>query len=132
VTIKIAGTRDFKVLSKISSEISNSINSVEKDIVIVASSDMSHKQVNNSNQLQKFKEFDFAVVEEFKNLNPEKTLEAALKTTVCGPQTITTVMLICKHLNATKGELLKYYTSSEKTGSLGGYCVGYFSGILVK
>ncbi len=132
VTIKIAGTRDIKTMNEISSDIARAINLVNKDIVIVASSDMSHKQVSDSKQLQKFKEIDLTVIEEFKNLNPENTLEAALKTTVCGPQTITTLMLICKNLNATKGELLKYYTSSEKTGSIGGYCVGYFSGVIIK
>jgi len=41
-------------------------------------------------------------------------------------------MMICKNLNASKGKLLKYYTSSEKTGNISGYCVGYFSGVLMK
>jgi AmmeMemoRadiSam system protein B len=132
VPIKIAGTRDFKILDQIAKDITNAINSLDKDIVIVASSDMSHKQVANSTQLSKFKEIDLAVIEEFKNLNPSKTLENALKTSICGPQTITTLMLIAQNLNATKGELLKYYTSSEKTKSIGGYCVGYFSGVLMK
>ncbi len=132
VTIKIAGTRDFKILNEIAKDITKAVNSLNKDVVIVASSDMSHKQVDSSNQLDKFKEIDLAVIEEFKNLNARKTLENALKTTICGPQTITTLMLISENLNATKGELLKYYTSSEKTGSIGGYCVGYFSGVLVK
>lgn len=132
VTIKIAGTRDFKILNEIAKDITKAVNSLNKDVVIIASSDMSHKQVDNSNQLDKFKKIDLAVIEEFKNLNASKTLENALKTTICGPQTITTLMLISENLNATKGELLKYYTSSEKTGSIGGYCVGYFSGVLVK
>ena len=41
-------------------------------------------------------------------------------------------MLISENLGATKGKLMKYYTSSEKTGSIGGYCVGYFSGVMIK
>ena len=132
VTIKIAGTRDFKTLNEISNDIAKAISLIDKDVVIIASSDMSHKSVSDLNQLDKFKKIDLAVIEEFKNLNPEKTLEAALKTSICGPQTITSMMLICKNLNVTKGELLKYYTSSERTGSIGGYCVGYFSGVLIK
>jgi len=132
VTIKIAGSRDYKTLDEVAKDISKAVNSINKDVVIVASSDMSHKQVDSSKQLDKFKEIDMAVIEEFKNLNAKKTLENALKTTVCGPQTITTLMLISENLNATKGELLKYYTSSEKAGSIGGYCVGYFSGVLMK
>ena len=132
VPIKIAGTRDFDILNQIAKDITEGINSTEKDIVIIASSDMSHKQVDSSKQLDIFKEIDMAVIREFENLNASKTLENALKTSVCGPQTITTLMLISENLNATRGELLKYYTSSEKTGSIGGYCVGYFSGVLIK
>ena len=132
VTIKIAGTKDFKTMNEISNDLTNAINAINKDVVIVASSDMSHKQVRDLNQLKTFKEIDLAVIEQFKNLNPEKTLGSALKTTICGPQTITTLMLISKKLNATRGELLKYYTSSERTESIGGYCVGYFSGIIIK
>ncbi len=131
-TIKIAVTRDFKRLNEISDDIANAIKLLNKDVVIIASSDMSHKQVSDSTQLQKFKEIDLAVIEEFMHLNPEKTLEAASKTTVCGPQTITSLMLTSKKLNAMKGEKLKYYTSSEKTGRIGGYCVGYFSGVIIK
>lgn len=132
VTIKIAGTKDFKILNQIAKDITEAINSIEKDVVILASSDMSHKQVDSSDQLNRFKEIDLAVIKEFENLNASKALENALKTSVCGPQTITTLMLISENLNATRGELLKYYTSSEKTGSIGGYCVGYFSGVLIK
>ena len=132
VPIKIAGTKDFKILNQIAKDITEAINSIEKDVVILASSDMSHKQVDSSDQLNRFKEIDLAVIKEFENLNASKTLENALKTSVCGPQTITTLMLISENLNATRGELLKYYTSSEKMGSIGGYCVGYFSGVLIK
>ena len=119
-------------MNEISNDITKAVRLLDKDVVIIASSDMSHKSVNNSNDLRAFKEIDLEVIDNFKNLDPQKTLEAASKTTVCVPQTITTLMLICKNLNATKGELLKYYTSSEKTGNIEGYCVGYFSGVLIK
>jgi AmmeMemoRadiSam system protein B len=132
VTIKISGTRDIKKLKEISDDVTKAIQLSDKDVVIVASSDMSHKSVNNANDMQKFKEIDLEVINNFQRLDPQKTLDSALKTTVCGPQTITTLMLICTNLNAAKGELLKYYTSSEKTGNIGGYCVGYFSGVLIK
>jgi len=131
VTLKIGIRRDYSVFEKIASDISASIKAVNKDIVIVASSDMSHKEVFDTNQLSEFKKFDQDVIDAFVELNPKKTLSAASKTTVCGAQTITTLMLICEKLNATKGELLKYYTSSDIKGGYG-YCVGYFSGIMVK
>ena len=131
IPIKIA-IKDFNILSILSSDIAKAINSYDKDVVIVASSDMTHKEVYDSKQLEKFKEGDRQVIDAFVEFNPEKTLHAASKTTVCGSQTITSLMLICKNLNASKGKLLQYYTSSEKTGTISGYCVGYFSGVLMK
>lgn len=121
----------FEILTKISTDIANAINSLDKDIVVIASSDMSHKDVSNNEQLKKFKEIDQAVINQFIELNPKKTLEAALKTSVCGPQTITSLILICKELNASKAKFLQYYTSSEKEKTWN-YCVGYFSGIIIK
>jgi len=101
------------------------------NIVIVASSDMSHKNITNKKQLADFKKVDQDVIDAFVALRPKIALTNALKTTVCGAQTITTMMLTCMKLNATKGELLKYYTSSDIRGEYG-YCVGYLSGIIYK
>ena len=131
IPIKVS-IKDFNVLSELSNDIAKAIESYNKDVVIVASSDMTHKEVYDSKQLEKFKERDQQVIDSFVAFNPKKTLEAASKTTVCGSQTITSLMMICKNLNANKGKLLKYYTSSEKVGSFSGYCVGYFSGVLIK
>ena len=93
---------------------------------------MTHREIRGTDDLKKLKEGDQKVIDSFVELNPSKTLEDASKTTVCGPQTITSLILTCKNLNATEGKLLKYYTSSEKTGNYYGYCVGYFSGIIIK
>ena len=118
----------FEVLA---SDIAASIKALNKDVVIVASSDMSHKNVSNSEQLDQFKKIDQTVINAFVEFDPKKTLLNASKTTVCGAQTITTLMLICKNLDCNQGKLLKYYTSSDIRGEFG-YCVGYFSGILMK
>ena len=131
LTIKIGARKDYKVYEQISADISSVIKSSNKDIVIVASSDMSHKNITNKQQLFDFKKVDQEVPDAFVALDPKKTLVNAQKTTVCGAQTITTLMLTSMKLNATKGELLKYYTSSDIRGEYG-YCVGYFSGILLK
>ncbi|MFX1409593.1 MAG: AmmeMemoRadiSam system protein B [Promethearchaeota archaeon] len=127
----IISVKDFEILNKLSNDIANAIKTYNKDVVVIASSDMTHKEVYNADQLKQFKERDQKVINAFIELDPQKTLEAASKTTVCGSQTITSLMLICKHLNVTKGKLLKYYTSSERTDNYG-YCVGYFSGVLIK
>jgi len=129
VTIKIGGKRDYNIFDALANEISTSIKALNKDVVIVASSDMSHKNVSNREQLDEFKRIDQGVIDAFVEFDPKKTLLKASQTTVCGAQTITTLMLICKKLYCNNGKLLKYYTSTDVRGEYG-YCVGYFSGIL--
>ncbi|MHA1272648.1 MAG: AmmeMemoRadiSam system protein B [Promethearchaeota archaeon] len=143
VPIKIR-THNYNELEQIADEIANGIKKSEKDIVIVASSDMSHENVSSQKELEQFKRNDMLVIEEFiklnaKNvLNPENIippggfLNPYQQATICGTITMATLIITCKKLNASKGKMLKYYTSSEKTGMLGGYCVGYFSGIIIK
>jgi len=131
VTIKISGKKEYTVFEVLANDIATSIKALNKDVVIVASSDMSHKNVSNKEQLDQFKKIDCDVINAFVEFDPKKTLTAASKTTVCGAQTITTLMLICKNLDCNIGKLLKYYTSSDVRGEYG-YCVGYFSGILEK
>lgn len=131
VTIKVGGRKDYSTFETIAHDIAKSIKALNKDVVIVASSDMSHKNVSNIQQLDQFKKIDREVIKAFVELDPKKTLLAALQTTVCGAQTITILMLICKQLNGNSGKLLKYYTSTDVRGEFG-YCVGYFSGILTK
>ncbi|NVM18004.1 MAG: AmmeMemoRadiSam system protein B [Candidatus Lokiarchaeota archaeon] len=131
VTIKMGGKKDYPVFETLADDIATSIKALNKDVVIVASSDMSHKNVSNREQLDQFKKIDHDVIDAFVELDSKKTLLAASKTTVCGAQTITTLILICKNLNCSNGKLLKYYTSTDVRGEYG-YCVGYFSGILMK
>ncbi|TFG05124.1 MAG: AmmeMemoRadiSam system protein B [Promethearchaeota archaeon] len=131
ITIKLSPHISFDIMKQLSSDIVDAVKTSNKDVVFVASSDMSHKHVHDTEQLKEFKNIDQAVINKFIELNPKGTLNAALKTSVCGPQTITSLILTCKQLNATKGKLLKYYTSSERTGTMD-YCVGYFSGVLIK
>lgn len=134
----VISTKSFDIMDKLSSEIVKGINSVDKDIVIIASSDMTHKQprnfMNPKSDLEDMRQRDQAVMDAFLESDPQKTFQAALKTTVCGPQTITSLMLICKKLNANNYKALKYYTSYEKGGGSGPceYSVGYFSGIICK
>ncbi len=119
---------NYKLCEEVASDLSESINSYNKDVVIVASSDMQHEEVLNLKKLEKFKSRDKDVINAFEELNAEKLMNIASNLTVCGPQTITTLLLTCKILNATSGKLLKYYTSVDKGGF--GYCVGYFSGVI--
>jgi hypothetical protein len=131
-------THSYSTMEQISSDLFASIDSLEKDIIIVASSDMTHKQPRNiqnpQKDLQEMREKDQAVIGAFLELNPDLTFKKARETSVCGPQTITTLLMVSKKLNAKKAQKLRYYTSYEKGGGKGpcDYSVGYFSGILKK
>ena len=131
VTIKISAIKNYSAIELLAKGIATSIETLNKDVVVVASSDMSHKNVSSREQLDQFKKIDRKVTDAFEEFDAQKTLSAASETTVCGAQTITTLMLVCKHLGCTNGKLLKYYTSTDVRGEYG-YCVGYFSGVMTK
>ena len=139
VPIKI-GVMETAQLEKIAKSISSAMQkNPERDIAIIASSDMTHYQPQNQNnpeneiqnvQIQR----DKAIISAFEEKKWKEVYNLATKTSVCGPQTITTLMLIAKELNYTQNECLRYYTSYEKGGNKGpcDYSVGYFSGIIKK
>ncbi|TXT65832.1 MAG: hypothetical protein BAJALOKI1v1_370017 [Promethearchaeota archaeon] len=130
--IKLAVIKDFKLMNEIAEGISKSISETDKEVILVASSDLSHKNVSDEAELKKFKSYDQEIAENFEALDPKKTLKACLNTTVCGPQTITTLLLTCQKMGAKQGKILKYYTSHDITDKTSGYCVGYLSAILSK
>ena len=109
-----------------------------KDIAIIASSDMTHYQPrdphNPETEIKTIqKDRDQAVIDAFEEFSWEKTLTKANETSVCGPQTIAILMIAAKELGYNSAKALKYYTSFEKMGSRTpcDYSVGYFSGIIL-
>ncbi|MHA1727401.1 MAG: AmmeMemoRadiSam system protein B [Promethearchaeota archaeon] len=137
VPIKI-GTYDPKTIEKIGESISNVIRKFQggKDIALIASSDMFHEEpknrMNPMDEILGFKKRGQSVRDSIKSLNWKETLKNALNIgSICGPQTISTAMIACKTLGATKGDILKYYTSYEKMGGEGpnDYCVAYLSAV---
>lgn len=138
IPIKV-GTAKFKKLQDIGNAIARGIKSVkDKRVVIIASSDMTHKSPSNPRKpekdLKEMRQADQAVIDAIKEFDWMTALEKALNTTVCGPQTITVAMIACKGLGAENAKFLKYYNSYEKTGSNGicEYAVGYLSAVFTK
>jgi AmmeMemoRadiSam system protein B len=138
-------SHDFATLDSIAEEVSTAIKSTDKDVIIVASSDMSHYNIFETKQLETLKEIDRRVIEQFldlnaKNiLNPGQVIDQKLynqfdhpESSVCGVHTMTTLILICKKLNATRSKFLKYYCSKDISPGGGAWTVGYFSGIILK
>jgi MEMO1 family protein len=109
-----------------------------KDVAIIASSDMTHYQPKNPNnpkqEIVKIQHMrDSAVIDAFKTMDWKLTHKKGQETTVCGPQTISTLMVAGQKLGYSS-KALKYYTSFEKMGEETpcDYSVGYFSGVLIE
>jgi hypothetical protein len=140
VTIKI-GAMNEGILDKLGKNLAKTIQDYhgKKDIAIIASSDMTHYEPRNPMK-SKPEIFDVqhkkdgAVIDAFKKYDIKATFANASDTTVCGPQTIATLMTIGKALGYPNTKALKYYTSFEKMGQEEPceYSVGYFSGIITK
>jgi AmmeMemoRadiSam system protein B len=123
--------KNFELFKKISIALADAMQSSSKDIVIVASSDMTHRALRNTNEdYELFKKKDKDVIDRFMKLNAQDAFNAN-SGSVCGISTITTLILVYNELNATRGKLLQYYASYEKSKDPS-YCVGYFSGVIVR
>ena len=96
---------------------------VEKDVLIVASSDFTHYEP------QEYAEnVDKQAINAILEFNPKKLYDMIYRQnlTMCGPGPITVMLIACKTLGAKKAELLKYATSGDVSGMYD-QVVGYAS-----
>jgi MEMO1 family protein len=104
----------------------NSANDLERSVLLVASSDMSHYESAAS-----AKEKDFKAIRHILSLDPEglyKTVKA-YGITMCGYGPAVAMMTASKALGASEAELIKYMNSGEVSGDYD-QVVGY-AGIVV-
>lgn len=110
-------------------EIAKSICSsvVDKNILIIASSDFTHYEPQ-----EYAKNVDKQAINAILEFNPKKLYDMIYhqNLTMCGPGPITVMLIACETLGAKKAELLKYATSGDISGEYG-RVVGYAS-ILIK
>ena len=111
-------------------EIAQSICSsvVDKNILIIASSDFTHYEP------QKYAEtVDKQAINAILEFNPKKLYDIIYRQnlTMCGPGPITVMLIVCETLGAKKAELLKYATSGDVSGMYD-QVVGYASIIIRK
>ena len=111
-------------------EIAKSICSsvVDKNILIIASSDFTHYES------QEYAEnVDKQAINAILESNPKKLYDIIYRQnlTMCGPGPITVMLIVCETLGAKKIELLKYATSGNITGMYD-QVVGYASLIVSK
>jgi len=111
-------------------EIAQSICSsvVDKNILIIASSDFTHYEPQ-----EYAKNIDKQAINAILNFNPKKLYDMIYRQnlSMCGPGPITVMLIACKTLGAKKAELLKYATSGDVSGMYD-QVVGYASIIIRK
>jgi AmmeMemoRadiSam system protein B len=106
-------------------EIARSISSsvVDKNVLIIASSDFTHYEPQ-----EYAKNADKQAINAILEFNPKKLYDKIYREnlTMCGPGPITVMLIICQTLGAKKAELLKYATSGDVSGMVD-QVVGYAS-----
>lgn len=111
-------------------EIAKSICSsvVDKNILIIASSDFTHYEPQ-----EYAKNVDKQAINAILEFNPKKLYDMIYhqNLTMCGPGPITVMLIACETLGSKKAELLKYATSGDVSGMYN-QVVGYASLIISK
>ncbi|KJU82501.1 Mediator of ErbB2-driven cell motility (Memo)-like domain protein [Candidatus Magnetobacterium bavaricum] len=97
------------------------------DVVIVASSDMSHYVTEEQARYK-----DNLALEKILAMDPEGLYEVVHNENIsmCGAMPVTVMLYACMELGATRAELVKYETSAETSGDYS-HVVGY-AGVLIK
>jgi AmmeMemoRadiSam system protein B len=85
----------------------------KKNAIIIASSDFTHYEENSFAHQQ-----DKALIEPILEMDVKRFYQVLYerKVTACGYGAIASVMIACKKMGATKGELLSYATSGDVSG----------------
>ncbi|HEX74626.1 MAG TPA: MEMO1 family protein [Dehalococcoidia bacterium] len=115
------------VYKEIGREIAKAIKDLNKEVVIIASSDMTHYEPQESAQRK-----DMQAIEAILDLNEDELLRRIdeLDISMCGYAPTVSLISAAKELGATSAELVKYQTSGDTTGDYSAV-VGY-AGIIIK
>jgi AmmeMemoRadiSam system protein B/AmmeMemoRadiSam system protein A len=103
--------------------------SAKKKVLLLASSDLYHGY--SYTQCQKTDSVTLSYIE---NLEPLGLYKALKNETAqaCGGYPIVVLLLTAKALGANKAQIIHHTNSNDVTGEIGGYCVGYASGLVLK
>jgi AmmeMemoRadiSam system protein B len=97
-------------------DVGNAVSEIakKKNAIIVASSDFTHYEENSFAHQQ-----DKALLEPILEMNIERFYRVLKerRVTACGYGAMASVIIACRNLGATKGELLSYATSGDVSGN---------------
>jgi hypothetical protein len=115
------------VYKEIGKAMAASIKGLKRDVIIIASSDMTHYEPYESAKLK-----DTRAIEAILELNEDELLKRIeeLNITMCGYAPTVSLISASKELGAKKAELIKYQTSGDISGDYSSV-VGY-AGIIIK
>jgi len=114
------------IYKEIGREIAQAIKDLNKEVVIIASSDMTHYEPQESAQRK-----DTQAIEAILDLNEDELLRRVdkLNISMCGYAPVASLISAAKQLGATGAELVRYQTSGDTTGDYSSV-VGY-AGIII-
>ena len=117
---------NLKELRLLGRAIAKSIKDSGSDVLMVASTDMSHTQNSSARKQKLIQKKDLAVLEKAAKLDDEGFVNSVekLKVTMCGGAAVATAIFAAKKLRAKKGTLVRYSTSYDISGDYS-YVVGY-------
>ena len=114
------------VYKEIGKELAKAVKDLNKEVVIIASSDMTHYEPQESAQRK-----DTQAIEAILDLNEDELLKRVdeLNISMCGYAPTISLISAAKELEATGAELVKYQTSGDSSGDYSSV-VGY-AGIII-
>ena len=117
----------FKDCEEVSRAILTGIKKVDRPVLIVASSDMTHYESHESASQK-----DKQAIDQVVDRNAEGLYQTVEKNhiTMCGMNPVTVMLLCANEMGARRSQLVKYMTSGDVTGDLD-RVVGY-AGMIVK
>jgi AmmeMemoRadiSam system protein B len=123
----IFGYAGGSIYKEIGKEIAKAVKKLGKEVVIIASSDMTHYEPQESARKK-----DIQAIEAMLDLNEDELLKRVdeLNISMCGYAPAVSLIVAAKELGATGTELVKYQTSGDVTGDYSAV-VGY-AGIIIK
>ncbi|WP_414469297.1 AmmeMemoRadiSam system protein B [Methanobacterium sp. ACI-7] len=117
--------QDIETSYEIGKSIKNIAESMGKDVVIIASSDMTHYKPQNV-AVQNDRQVLDAIEMMDEKLMVKRVMD--LNVTMCGYGPVASTLIASKELGATEAEILKYATSGDISGDLSAV-VGYASAV---
>jgi len=123
----VFGHASGTIYKEIGKEIAKAVKKSGKEVVIIASSDMTHYESQESAQAK-----DTQAIEAILDLNEDELLKRVdeLNISMCGFAPAVSLIVAAKELGAAGTELVRYQTSGDVTGDYSAV-VGY-AGIIIK